>query len=115
MNRLLTLCLLSLLVSSTYANDSYRCKKHNALSVDSYYWVELERDSNDQLKFVYGTGIKTQMMEIYFDSPVEEVSSGHFSHHENDYQLEAKVENSQLSFVITAGKKSVKEGHFLCE
>ena len=92
-----------------------RCKKNNFMYPNAFYWVEIEKVPSGELVFSYGTGIDTQMLDVYFQSPIEEISNNKFSHKEVNYQLDTFIQHSQLSFSLAINGKVDHRKGYRCE
>jgi hypothetical protein len=91
------------------------CKRRNILVNSAFTWAEISRTKENQMMFQYGTGIDTQMIEVYFDSPVEQDSPSEFHHKDNAYELKVWMVDNKLSFDLTAGQKTVSKRNFVCK
>jgi hypothetical protein len=104
-----------LLVGSTANADTIAsCRKRNPYVYTSFSWTEIERHENNELLLVYGVGTDDQMLEIYFDSPLEQVGENQFYHKGSDYELSAQIVKNKLSFTLKAGKKTIRKKNYEC-
>ena len=116
MKTLLTTCLALFLGSSlVHAETVLSCKKQNAFVSSSFYWVQIEKNPDESLSFQYGIGIDTQMLEVYFNSPVSASADGSYAYQDANYSLLAIVNHSRLSFTLKDSRQSVTRSKFICQ
>ena len=115
MKFLTTLVLAGLVFSFTsQAETIVSCRKRNPFVYSAFTWVQIERDANQQLLFRYGNGIADQMLEVYFDSPIERTSANTYHYQNAQYELSAKIVKNKLSFTLSAGGKSETRKNHEC-
>ena len=90
------------------------CKKRNPKAYTSYLWVELDQAPNGDLSFIHGIGIDTQMLEVYFQSPVKETSLTQFSWTDPEYSLEVTLADKRLSFTLKSRRQSIQQRDYHC-
>lgn len=114
--KLLSFALLTgmLLSSISQANTLVACRKRNPLVYSAFTWVQIERLQNQELIFRYGNGIQEQMLEVYFDSAIEQRSANEFHFQNSQYELSATIEKKKLSFTLSGGGKTATKKNFEC-
>ncbi len=106
---------LTLAPSVSRAEMIASCKRRNILVNSAFTWAEISRTKENQLLFQYGTGVDTQMIEVYFDSSLEQDSPTEFHHKDQTYELKVWMVDSKLSFDLSAGQKTVSKRNFVCK
>ena len=92
----------------------YSCKKRNPFSYSAYDWTELEKLQSGEIIFRFGNGIDSQMLEVFFESPVKAVGSENFEFQNESYSLKVQVQKSVLSYLLKSGSKSISKNGFQC-
>lgn len=90
------------------------CKKRHPLVYTSYTWTTIEPAGGNTLLFRYGNGIDDQMLEIYFESLIEETAPGRYEGYGPDYALTVEVRRSRLSFTLKTARGSDTRRNFTC-
>jgi len=102
-------------VSSANPRTVVSCKKRSPLVYASFTWVEIIQNDDQSLAFQYGTGLEDRMYEIYFNSPVTQVSPNEFQDQDPRFDLSVAIKKSKLSFSLSSGGKTVTKKNFKCE
>ena len=108
----ITFCLFSV---STHAETVLSCKKRNPWVYTSFYWVQIEKNSQGEFTFFYGNGVDDQMLDVYLTSPVIQTTDGNFESKSDEYSLSTVIIHSKLSFTLSNKTQSVTRKNFECE
>ncbi len=100
--------------SNAFSEILYSCKKKNAFINTSYLWTEIEKSETGEIIFRYGNGIDTQMLDVFFDTKVTELTPGIYQANDPNFTLDILVKNSLLSFQIKTDKKNYSKNKFKC-
>jgi hypothetical protein len=107
--------LTGMLISTVVQADTVvSCRKRNPLVYTAYTWVQIEQDTNQNLTFIYGNGMESQMLEVYFTSSVEKTSAQTYRYQDPNYELSVEIKKSKLSFVLSSGGKDYKQKNYEC-
>ena len=101
--------------NSVHAETLISCKKRNSLVYSSFYWVQIDKNNQGELTFYYGNGVDSQMVDVYFTSPINQTADGKFEFQNEQYFLTSEIINSKLSFTINNKTQTVTRNEFICE
>ena len=100
--------------ATTHADTVLACRKRNAFVYTSFTWVEIDRDENGQMWFMYGNGIEDQMMTIYLRAPIDQISENKYAYHDDSIGIDALVEKKKLRFTLESGGKTISKKNYDC-
>ena len=116
MRKIILLITLSFFINTTsFAETILSCKKRHPFIYTSFYWVQINQTEEGNLSFNYGNGIDTQMLEVYFSSPVTKDAKGNFTYQDADYSLQTEMKKTELNFTVKNNTKAITRKQFHCE
>ena len=101
--------------STSFAKTILSCKKRHPIVYSSFYWVQINQAEEGDLSFNYANGIDTQMLEIYFSSPVTKDAKGNYNYQDADYSLQTELKKSELKFTLKNKTQNITRKQFHCE
>lgn len=94
----------------------FACKKRIPLTQSAYQWALIIENEAGDLKFEYGNGIETQILQITYIREVIETQSEHY---ENSNELKVWIDRTrttpELKFIASNSKKTIRSQGYFCE